>query len=397
MLADINQSIKNLLFDLGPLPGEVDMRFEMPTREWIDTLTRPTINMYLFNLRENTELRQGRMQAVTSNGGGLQRMPPRRFDLHYMVSVLTTEVEDEHLLLWGTLKTLLKYTPLPPEVLPCRLWPLLFRNKHEPFPPEVHAQIWPLLFSDISAAVACGPDDLIAGRSVGWANLRETPPRSAELTPRVGTATVRKYVEDYLLPVGTAVGKIDDGPRALDIWGALETPPHPALLLTVTVPLDLDIDITEKLVLTRMTRYTRPDPDLPEPVASPPVRQDLRAPVNPAGMPADGMETRLAQTPRNAQHDHEPTDGLRVDHMHIQIGGVVRDRAGNPVPGVLVFPEDSAVPGRLTDALGRYILLNVPRGRLTVRITRGTDPAQADILTRATLTVPSAAYDITLD
>lgn len=119
MLSEIHNSLQSLLYEQGPIDRhEVDICFEAPTRNWINSLTRPTINLFLFDLQENTELRQTNFPTTRSNDHVVRRMPPRRFDLRYMVSALATVIEDEHLLLWHTLRTLLKYSELPLDVLP---------------------------------------------------------------------------------------------------------------------------------------------------------------------------------------------------------------------------------------------------------------------------------------
>src|SRR5438270_10597726 len=118
MLLELHNTLQRLLYDRGQInPREVDIQFEAPTRERIDKLTRPTINMFLFDLQENTELRQSNFETTRNNGRAERRQAPRRFDLRYMVSVLTTEVEDEHQLLWRVFLTLVRHPHFPPEVL----------------------------------------------------------------------------------------------------------------------------------------------------------------------------------------------------------------------------------------------------------------------------------------
>src|SRR6266542_3520690 len=110
MLKEVHTAIQHLLHQRGRIPpDEVDIRFDMPTRQWVDSLTRPTVSVYLFDLAENTELRQTNVQTSRGNGHAVHRMPPRRFDLRYMVSAPCTAVEDEHVLLWRALVTLLRY------------------------------------------------------------------------------------------------------------------------------------------------------------------------------------------------------------------------------------------------------------------------------------------------
>jgi hypothetical protein len=119
MLLELHKTIQQLIYERGNIsPREVDITFEAPTQEHIDKLIRPTINMFLFDLQENIELRQSDFERTRSNGRGERRPPLRRFDLRYMVSALTTEVEDEHELIWRILYTLLRHPQFPVELLP---------------------------------------------------------------------------------------------------------------------------------------------------------------------------------------------------------------------------------------------------------------------------------------
>src|SRR5260221_3969921 len=100
MIAESNTILATLLRQAtGILSDEVDISFKPPTAEWVHSLLMPTINFFLFDLQENTDLRRTGMQTSRNGSQASHRMPPRRFDLRYMVSALTTEIEDEHLLL----------------------------------------------------------------------------------------------------------------------------------------------------------------------------------------------------------------------------------------------------------------------------------------------------------
>ena len=59
MIADLDESIRQLLIAEMPLKnGEVEISFDQPKREWSSRLSRPTVNFFLYDLRENTILRQ---------------------------------------------------------------------------------------------------------------------------------------------------------------------------------------------------------------------------------------------------------------------------------------------------------------------------------------------------
>src|SRR5215471_11999682 len=104
MLNDIHRAVRQLLHSYGRIdPLDVDVKFDTPSDEWVSSLTRPTISIFLFDVQENTEKRESDMQLLRRNGKAERRMPPRRIDLCYMVSALTADVEDEHELLWHVL------------------------------------------------------------------------------------------------------------------------------------------------------------------------------------------------------------------------------------------------------------------------------------------------------
>jgi hypothetical protein len=119
MLAELNGSLRQLLRERGLIDaGDVDIEFDPPLKPWAGALVRPTLNLFLFDIQENTELRETGVTTTRGNGRGVHRLPPRRFDLRYMVCALTSVVADEHLLLWRALITLMKYQTLPDELVP---------------------------------------------------------------------------------------------------------------------------------------------------------------------------------------------------------------------------------------------------------------------------------------
>jgi hypothetical protein len=119
MLKDIHLALRQLLYaHAGINSDELDIRFETPTEEWVNSLTVPTVSFFLFDIRENTEKRETNLQTVRGTTRGYRRMPPRRIDLFYLASAFCTDVDDEHLLLWRLLATLMKYRQLPEDLLP---------------------------------------------------------------------------------------------------------------------------------------------------------------------------------------------------------------------------------------------------------------------------------------
>jgi hypothetical protein len=119
ILTDLQTALKRVIYERGRIdPADIEIAFEAPIRSWVGARTGPTIDLFLYDIQENTDLRKGGMESGRANGRGQLRMPPRRFDLTYLVSVLSTEVTDEHLVLWRLLLTMLKHPILPEELLP---------------------------------------------------------------------------------------------------------------------------------------------------------------------------------------------------------------------------------------------------------------------------------------
>lgn len=120
MLDDLDETIKAVLRERGSLmAAEVDIAFEAPDREWSGRINRPTVNCYLYDIRENLELREsGWVNERDLNGRRAKRSRPlRRFDLSYVITAWTNDVEDEHKLLWRVLATFVKIPLLPTEQL----------------------------------------------------------------------------------------------------------------------------------------------------------------------------------------------------------------------------------------------------------------------------------------
>jgi uncharacterized protein DUF4255/carboxypeptidase family protein len=118
MLPALHRSLQRLIYERGNLDQrEIEITFEAPTRERIDRLTRPTLCLFLYDIQENLDLRQSTVETTRANGRAMHRLAARRFDLHYMVSALTTNVDDEHSLLWRALVTLVRHPQIPPDLL----------------------------------------------------------------------------------------------------------------------------------------------------------------------------------------------------------------------------------------------------------------------------------------
>lgn len=111
---------RNVLNDSG-----VEVAFDPPTREWATRRNAPTIDLYLYDIREDLDRRNVAYEDVRDERGRVtdRRPPPRRFALSYLVTAWTQRAEDEHRLLGSMLDCFLGMERLPrdlfdPEVTP---------------------------------------------------------------------------------------------------------------------------------------------------------------------------------------------------------------------------------------------------------------------------------------
>jgi len=119
MLHVLDESIEAFLRAAVPLPErDVDVAFEAPDRDWGARLTRPTVNLFLWDVRRNLDQQDAGLHLRTDQDGHATRRPPLpRMDCRYLVTAWTSEVRDEHSLLGAVLQSLLLTPSLPPEYL----------------------------------------------------------------------------------------------------------------------------------------------------------------------------------------------------------------------------------------------------------------------------------------
>lgn len=118
MINDLDETIRQMILRKGVFaPDSVAVTFEQPTADWAAGLTRPTINCYLYDLRENLELRSAEWLVEHNDKGVASKRPaPRRYDLSYLITVWTqNQIEDEHAILWRVLAVLSNHPTLPVE------------------------------------------------------------------------------------------------------------------------------------------------------------------------------------------------------------------------------------------------------------------------------------------
>ncbi|MFC8177164.1 MULTISPECIES: DUF4255 domain-containing protein [unclassified Streptomyces] len=116
MIHEIDEALRGLL--APAVTG--DVAFDAPTRDWAARRNAPTLNAYLYDIREDVERRERGALAERDARGVVtrHRRPARWFRLSYLVTAWTTRPEDEHRLLSGALALLLPHEVLPADAVP---------------------------------------------------------------------------------------------------------------------------------------------------------------------------------------------------------------------------------------------------------------------------------------
>lgn len=118
MLHLIDDALEQYLRESVPLPAsEVDIAFNRPDKEWSASVTRPTVNIFMWDLRRNVGEQEGGMETVVSNGKTIRRPPLPRVDCRYLMTVWAGDPRDEHQLLGAVLGSMLKLTEISPQYL----------------------------------------------------------------------------------------------------------------------------------------------------------------------------------------------------------------------------------------------------------------------------------------
>jgi Pvc16 N-terminal domain len=160
MISDLSQTLLKILSQPGLPPELTDAQviFDRPTGQFSPQQT--AINLFLYDLRENVELRDNQplVQRDLALGLATIRRPPLRVDCTYLVTVWTMTGQDvalqEHRLLGQILQIFCRYPDIPKPFLQGQL-------KQQPFP--------------VPLAIHCG--DRLKNSSEFWTSLG-IPPRA---------------------------------------------------------------------------------------------------------------------------------------------------------------------------------------------------------------------------
>jgi Pvc16 N-terminal domain len=196
----IDEAIEAHLRREVPLPeASVDISFAAPDRAWGAAVTRPTVNIFLWDIRRNTARTTAGLAAQGADGEVKRRPTNPVIDLRYVVTAWAAENRDEHQLLGSVLTCILAHSSVPADVLPPQLptsssLSLGLANEEA----RVTGEFWSSLDGrlkpglqlvvsiplDIFGWVAAGPPTTSVG--VAPKRMGHTVPDLGKATPRAG-------------------------------------------------------------------------------------------------------------------------------------------------------------------------------------------------------------------
>jgi hypothetical protein len=119
MIHDVDESLRVLVRRDALNGGDVDIAFDAPTRDWSARRNAPTLDLYLYDIREDLVRREVMWDEVRDPRGRVteRRPPARHYKLSYLVTAWTQRPEDEHRLLAAVLACFVRHELLPADVL----------------------------------------------------------------------------------------------------------------------------------------------------------------------------------------------------------------------------------------------------------------------------------------
>jgi len=180
VIQEIDQALRALIRAEAFADRDVEVVFDAPTKEWAGRRNAPTVDVYLYDIREDMRRRaKGVENEYDGNGRIIGRhLPPRHFKLSYLVTAWTQRPEDEHRLLSALLACFLRHDAIPPELLASPLSDLGLP------PPEdrAFADVWSALGGELKPSL-----DVVVTAPTDTGQRRETGP-PVVLPPRVSIA-----------------------------------------------------------------------------------------------------------------------------------------------------------------------------------------------------------------
>lgn len=122
MFHQIDHALEQYLRTEVPLPpADVDIAFNAPAKDWSARLSRPTVNLFLWDIRRSASNQRAGFDEIDIEGQTFRRLPPRVIEMRYLITAWSSEHRDEHQLLGSVATTVLNRRSIPDRYLPAGL------------------------------------------------------------------------------------------------------------------------------------------------------------------------------------------------------------------------------------------------------------------------------------
>jgi hypothetical protein len=159
MINEVDEALRTLVKTDVVNGTDVEILFDAPTRDWASRRNTPSIDLYLYDLREDTKRRSaGTYEHRDERGMVTQRQSlPRYFKLAYLITAWTQRPEDEHRLLSAILACFMRYDVLPAYALTPVLaesgYPLAVQIAYPPPEDRQVSDVWSSVGGDLKPSV----------------------------------------------------------------------------------------------------------------------------------------------------------------------------------------------------------------------------------------------------
>ncbi|MCU0260061.1 MAG: DUF4255 domain-containing protein [Ilumatobacteraceae bacterium] len=227
MIHDLDSSLRALIERDVLSGGGIEISFESPNKEWVSKLTGPTIDVFLYDIREDLSRRDVFFEEIRDESGTVveRRQPPRRFRLAYLLTAWAKRPEDEHRMLSSLLGCFIRSEMLPEDVLVGSLAdcgrPILTQIAIANDEDAAYSQVWSALGGELKPALnlaVTAPFDVSRSVPVGPPVTEEPritvgrPDSDETEQPRRRRKGAEPPAEAELVAVDTVRGGTEDGP-----------------------------------------------------------------------------------------------------------------------------------------------------------------------------------------
>jgi hypothetical protein len=159
MIHDVDETLRAIVRRDVINGSDIEVLFDAPTKDWASRRNTPTIDIYLYDIREDLKRRQAG-EVFSRNEMGRKTgstTMPRFFKLSYLITAWTQRPEDEHRLLSAMLACFLRNDRIPGDWVAGSLgeqgWPLDVTIALPPPEDRALSDVWSALGGELKPSL----------------------------------------------------------------------------------------------------------------------------------------------------------------------------------------------------------------------------------------------------